>query len=103
MDMKKYVTGNYLTVDEVKAAEVKAITVLSKGETKEGKFGEVVEFEVQLAGSDELKKFTPFSKSVATMIEQEGSDSIKWIGKIFELNITKTKNDVEVLEVVTKK
>ena len=103
MDMTKYTGANYLTAEEVKEATVKMITVLNKGEVKEGKYGDQIEFEVQLAGTNDVKKYTPYCKSVKNMIELHGEDSIKWVGKQFEVDTEKTKNDNEVVVVIIPK
>ena len=68
MDMTKYGKANYLSVEDVKAADTPLITILSKGEEVKGNYGMQVEFEVQLIGSEDTVKYSPFSPSIKKMI-----------------------------------
>jgi len=102
MNMKKYTTANYLTTIEVKEAEEKLITLLDLGTEVTSKFGYQPQFKVQLAGSDEVKLFTPNGKSVNEMIEQEGEESTKWVGKQFKVGIEINKNNNEMVVILPK-
>jgi len=100
MDMTKYTGKNYLTIEEVKNAEIKKVTILNKGEEINGKFGKHPQFEVQLTGSNELKTFTVFENNVKTMIAQQGVDSVNWVGKTFSIAIEQNQNGTDIIAVV---
>jgi len=103
MDMEKYITKEFLTTEDIKNAEIKTITVLNEGEEYIDKWdNKRPRFEVQLAGSDAVKIYTPNGQSVGVMVEQEGVDSTKWRAKQFNLSIEKTPNDKEMIVVVKK-
>ena len=100
MDMTKYITENYITVEEVKENKKKQLVILNKGEEKEGKFGPQAQFEIQLVGSDEVKLWTPYSDPIKKLIELYGPDSTKWVGKVVNIGIEKNKNDKEIIIVI---
>ena len=97
MNMEKYTKNNFLSVDDVKEAAIKTITVLSKGEEYDGTFGKQVKFEVQLSGQEDIKLFTPNKQSIVNMVLKEGSESTKWLGKTFPVEVELNKNNKEMV------
>ena len=103
MDMTKYITKEFLTTEDVKNAGVKTITILNEGEEYTDSWtNKKTRFEVQLVGCGDVKIYTPNSRSVEAMIEQEGSDSSNWRSKQFNLTVELTPNNKEMILVVKK-
>jgi len=103
MDMTKYITKEFLTIEDVKNADVKTITILNEGEEYTDRWAnKKTKFEVQLVGCSDVKTYTPNSRSVVAMIEQEGVDSFNWRSKQFNLSVELTPNDKEMILVVKK-
>lgn len=91
MDMTKYATKQYLSVETVQNEQIFNLKLLNAGSNTTGMFGDQAVFEVEYNDTEYL--FTPNGESVSNLIENLGVESKKWIGKEIDIQIKKNKND----------